>query len=316
LSGFYASSRLLPDERRPIIEGRRMRASNAARAVVLGLFALALFPGASALLAAEPTGDSPSNGLAVTCQVESTASGSTLWYKIPYHPGTQLEIDLTAIDGVYFDVYSPDQVRDWPTLDQSLGRSVPKPADPIYLKSWQGQLVQSDYVLDYYYVRLTNTIGIKVIYQLCFKETQSEIVEPTGDSPADGLITTSCLLQSLDPNTQIWHKVPYHTGKELEIYLKTIFADLNFDVFTPDQIQAWPILGQPIGRGTPNIDEPEYADSWQGHLPDSGYYYVRVTNASAVQVHYQLCADEKELSGPLPPTPISITPTPRSRSRF
>jgi hypothetical protein len=97
-----------------------MKVNQAVHVFVLGLFALALLHSASALLAEEPAGDSPSNALTVTCQIESMAAGGILWYKIPYHKGAQLEIDLTAIDGVYFDVYAPDQVTDWPTLDPAI----------------------------------------------------------------------------------------------------------------------------------------------------------------------------------------------------
>jgi hypothetical protein len=242
------------------------------------------------------------------------AGGGTVWYKIPYHKGVELAIDLTAIDGVYFDVFAPDQVQYFPSIGQSLGRSIPDPNDPIYQRSWQGQLVQGDFLLDYYYVRITNSIGIEVMYQLCFKEIKSSVVEPAGDNPANGLTSAPCALQFLEADSQIWHRVPYHHGKELELYLKTLFADIYFDVFTPEQVQSWPTLGQPIGRGTHNNNEPEYAKSWQGHLTDSNYYYVRVTNANVVQVQYQLCLIEREFPGPYEsPTPIMPTPTRRPR---
>jgi hypothetical protein len=289
-----------------------MKADAIARWMVLVTLALVL--GVSSLFAGEPTGDSPASALAVTCLVKSMAAGSTVWYKIPYHKGMELTIDLTAIDGVYFDVFAPDQVQYFPSIGQSLGRSVPDPNDPIYQRSWQGQLVQGDFLLDYYYVRLTNSIGIEVMYQLCFKEIKSSVVEPTGDSPAHGLTSAPCALQFLDANSQIWHKVPYHSGNELELYLKTLSTDIYFDVFTPEQVQTWPTLGQPIGRGTHNNNEPEYDKSWQGHLTDSNYYYVRVTNANAVQVQYQLCLIEREFPGPYEsPTPIMPTPTRRPR---
>ncbi|CAG1001032.1 hypothetical protein GPROT1_03881 [Gammaproteobacteria bacterium] len=284
-----------------------------ARGMVLCLVALALMLGASSLSAAEPTGDSPTNALTVTCQIESMAAGSTVWHKIPYHKGMELAIDLTAIDGVYFDVFASDQVKYFPSIGQSLGRSVSDPNDPIYQRSWQGQLVQGDFWLDYYYVRMTNSIGIEVMYQLCVKEIKSSVVEPMGDNPVDGLTSAQGALQFLEADSQIWHKVPYHHGKELEIFLKTISTDISFDVFTPAQVQSWPTLGQPIGRGTYNNHEPEYDKSWQGHLTESDYYYVRVTNANPVQVQYQLCLIEKELPGP---SESPTKPTPTRRPRF
>ncbi len=286
-----------------------MQRERIARSIALFLLAAVLVLGASSLLAAEPTGDSPLDGLTVTCQVKSLAPGGKTWYKIPYHKRMELEIDLTAIDGVYFDIFAPDQVKYWPTVGQAVGTSAPNPVDPVYLKTWQGHLEQGDYVLDFYHVRLTNLLGFEVMYQLCFQESASAVVEPTGDSPASGLTATPCSLQFLNPNVQIWHKVPYHTGNELELYLKTISADIRFDVYTLEQTKAWPNLGQSIGRGTPNKNEPEYARSWQGHLQESDYYYVLVSNASSVPVQYQLCWVERKLEG-LPPTPTRRPPTP------
>jgi hypothetical protein len=289
-----------------------MKAGRITRGIALASLGLVLMVSVSPLFAAEPAGDSPSNGRTVTCQVESMPAGGTLWFKIPYRKGIELVIDLIAIDGVFFDVFAPDQVRYFPAVGQSLGRSAPDPEDPIYQRSWQGQLVQNDFLLDYYYVRLTNTIGIEAKYRLCFKELRSPLIEPTGNSPVDGLTGTPCALQFLDGSSQIWHKIPYHSGKEFEIYLKTVSADANFDVFTPEQIKSWPALGPPIGQGTVNRNEIDYAKSWQGHLMNSDYYYVRVTNTGAAQIQYQLCLIEKEIPGPYQsPTPILPTPTPR-----
>lgn len=290
-----------------------MNTSRISRAIALVVAGLLLWVGASSILAADPTGASPSNGLAVTCQVESMATSGTIWYKIPYHKNTELKIDLTAVDGVYFDVFAPDQVKYFPAIGQALGRSVPDPNDPIYQRSWRGQLVQSDFVLDYYYVRLTNTIGIQVMYILCSNEIKSLAIEPTGASPADGLMSASCALQVLDANSQIWHKIPYSREAGFELYLKTVFDTIGFDVFTQEQIMYFPELGQPIGRGTVNRNEPAYAKSWQGYLPNTDFYYVRVNNPDSVQVQYQLCLNEKKLPGPYEtPIPTAI-PRPRPR---
>ena len=125
------------------------------------------------------------------------------WYKIPYHKGMELELDLTAIDGVYFDVFAPDQVRYWPGVGHTMGTSAPGPADPVYLKTWQGHMEQADYILDYYYVRVTNLLGFEISYILCSHETASTTVEPTGDSPANGLTAASCALLTLNPNAQV-----------------------------------------------------------------------------------------------------------------
>ncbi|HEX7587386.1 MAG TPA: hypothetical protein VF478_03640 [Anaerolineae bacterium] len=288
-----------------------MHKDKSARLIALVLLAAALLVGVSSLRAAEPTGISPSDGQTVTCQVKNLSPAGTTWYKIPYHKGVELEIDLTAIDGVYFDVFAPDQVRYWPAVGAALGTSADSATDPVYLKTWQGHLEQADFVLDYYYVRVTNLLGFEVSYILCSHETASTIVEPTGDSPANGLTAASCALLILNPTTQVWHRIPYHGGNELEVYLKTVSTDASFDVFTPEQVKNWPALAQPIGRGTVNKNEPDYAMSWQGHLPSDDSYSVLVRNAGAVSVQYQLCWVERKLEG-LPPT---RTPRPTSTPR-
>ena len=98
-----------------------MHKDKLARVVALFLLAATFIVGASSLRAAEATGGSPGDGLTVTCQVKNLPPAGTTWYKIPYHKGMELEVDLTAIDGVYFDVFAPDQVKYWPTVGTALG---------------------------------------------------------------------------------------------------------------------------------------------------------------------------------------------------
>lgn len=291
-----------------------MKSNRIARGLVYLVLAIILGLSTSTLFAVAASGDSPANALTVTCQVESMSAGGTVWYKIPYHKNVELAIDLTAIDGIYFEVFSPDQVKYFPSIGQALGRSVPNPSDPVYLKSWRGQMAQADFLLDYYYIRITNTIGIEAKYKLCAIDIATLAVEPTGDSPQNGLTSAPCILQFMNANSQIWHKVSYQSGKEFELYLKTSFANIDFDVYTPEQIRSFPNLGQPIGRGTVNPNEWAYAKSWQGHLMQDDFYYVRIMNANSVQVHYQLCLKQWNLPNPYElPTPILPTRTLRGR---
>jgi hypothetical protein len=286
-----------------------MQTSRKARWIALFLSAATLLIGASSLRAAEPAGESPFDGQTVTCQVRNLAPGGATWYKIPYHTGVDLELDLTAIDGVYFDVLAPDQVRNWPAVGQPMGTSAPSPVDPVYLKTWQGHMELGEYILDFYYVHLTSLLGFETSYILCSHETAVATLEPMGDSPANGLTVASCSLRMLDPVAQVWYKIPYHTGNQLEIYLKTLSPGMGFDVFTPAQIKAWPTLDQPIGRGTVNKNEPEFALSWEGHLLNSDYYSILARNATSTLVPYQLCWAERKLEG-LAPTRTPRPPTP------
>ncbi|MCL4393693.1 MAG: hypothetical protein M1482_02580 [Chloroflexi bacterium] len=287
-----------------------LRTQRIARGLVVLLLALAALYGSSSLLEAEPRGTSPFDGREVTCSVESVAAGGMTWFRVPYDPAMGLELDLTAIDGVYFEVFAPDQVVDWPTLGEPMGQSEPDAEGTAHQQTWQGRLTQADnLILDYYYVRLTNTIGIEAKYRLCSKGIKADVPDPSGDSPADGLTAPSCAYESADAGSEVWHKVPYHSGKELELYLIAASPDVGFDVFTPDQVRYWPTMDQPIGRGTRNPNEPDYAATWKGHLTKSDYYYVRVTNTSGVTVPYQLCTQESKIPGP-PETPTPGYPLP------
>jgi hypothetical protein len=282
---------------------RMLTSQRIARWLVVLLLASAALYGSSSLLEAQTGGESPSNARDVTCGVQSVAADGETWLRVPYDPAAGLELDLTAIGGVYFDVFAPDQVMHWPTLGVPMGRSETASGEPSHQQSWHGRLTQAGtLILDYYYIRLTNTIGIQAQFLLCSKRIASDVVDPSGDSPADGLLAPSCAYESAGAGAQVWHKFPYQSDKELEIYLLTASADLTFDVYTYDQVRYWPTLDPPVGRGTRNPTEPDWASSWEGHPIGSDYYYVRVTNASGAAIGYQLCTIEKQVSGP-PPTP-------------
>ena len=84
-------------------------------AAVIGLIAVLLAWGA-ALSAADPTGDSPANGLPIgaapfeMCVSQTLAPGAQVWLKVPYHAGMDLEMYAKNASGVNFDVYDPDKV--------------------------------------------------------------------------------------------------------------------------------------------------------------------------------------------------------------
>ena len=143
--------------------------------------------------------------------------------------------------------------------------------------------------------------------------------DPTGDSPANGLPVGAapvemCSSQTLAPGAQVWLKVPYHAGKDLEMYAKNA-TGVNFDVYDPSQIANWSTLPpQPIGRLTPNKNEPDYTKSWQGHLAQgavSDFYYVLVTNTTGSPVTFSFCTHETEKFVPPPgPTCVPLPPIP------
>ena len=140
--------------------------------------------------------------------------------------------------------------------------------------------------------------------------------DPAGDSPANGLpigssTTETCVSQTLAPGAQVWFKVPYHAGTDLEMYAKNA-TGVNFDVYDPSQVANYPTLSpQPIGRLTPNKNEPDYTKSWQGHLAQgnvSDFYYVLVTNTNTSSITFSFCTRETLKFTPPPMSPPLCPP--------
>ena len=155
---------------------------------VIGLIAVLLVWGA-ALSAADPTGDSPANGLPVgaapfeVCASQTLAPGAQVWLKVPYHAGMDLEMYAKNASGVNFDVYDPDKVKNWPTLaPQPTGRLTPNKNEPEYTESWQGHIAQG-MVSDFYYVLVTNTNSTSITFSFCTRETQKFVPPPGPDCP-------------------------------------------------------------------------------------------------------------------------------------
>ena len=133
--------------------------------------------------------------------------------------------------------------------------------------------------------------------------------DPAGDTPANGIPVSStpsetCSSQTIAPGAQIWLKVPYHAGKDLEMHVKNAVG-VSFDVYDPSQVANWPTLSpQPTGRLSPNANEPGYTKTWQGHLGpgnQSDFYYVLVTNNNAFPVTFSFCTLETDKFAPSGP---------------
>ena len=127
--------------------------------VVLALFFLV---GAASLLAADPTGKSPDDGLAPTCTYQPLAPGASVWLKIPYRFDYRLEftLDSNGAGGVKFDVYPSA------TASSPVGSGAYNPN--VNALNWEGRLQQDGF----YYVLVTNTNPFAVTYRFCVNEKQ------------------------------------------------------------------------------------------------------------------------------------------------
>ncbi|MCL4395787.1 MAG: hypothetical protein M1482_13460 [Chloroflexi bacterium] len=138
--------------------------------------------------------------------------------------------------------------------------------------------------------------------------------DATGGSPSDGIPVVSASAQVCSSITvpaggQLWLKVEYHGGTDLEMYTQGA-AGLSLAVYDPSQVTNWPTLpAHPTGLMTPNSNEPGYTSTWQGHAAKgqvSDYYYVLVSNSTGSAVTFSFCTHETAKFVPLSP---NVVPT-------
>ncbi len=110
-------------------------------------------------------------------------------------------------------------------------------------------------------------------------------------------LTSTCGMQSLSAGGDVWSKIPYQRGTQLEITLDENGAGIGFAVWDPDQIKTWNTPDQvlPVGSGAPNPAEPSHDLIWVGHLPDNGDYYIHLMNNAPIAAAYRLCSTLSKL---------------------
>lgn len=136
--------------------------------------------------------------------------------------------------------------------------------------------------------------------------------DPTGDIPANGVpvgagSAETCVSQTLAPGAQVWLKVPYHAGTDLEMRSENA-AGVTFAVYDPQKASNYPNLPDPTGLLTPDKNEPGSTATWQGHLGQgkvSDFYYVLVTNTNTFPVTFSFCTAETLQFTPPAPMPIA-----------
>ena len=117
------------------------------------------------------------------------------------------------------------------------------------------------------------------------------------------------------PNTTLWYKFDY-SADQLPVEI-TLFSgvpqQMQFNVYTPDQIGADFSVGNPIGRGLP----PGGSDNllWRSVFPGAGTFYVELINPTSTARTYLLSITgggyTPRVQPPAPtPVPPRIPPTP------
>jgi hypothetical protein len=118
-----------------------------------------LLAGATNLFAADPTGGSPSDGLAPSCTFQPLAAGASVWIKVPYTSDFRLQftLDSGGAGGVKFGIYASD------TAASPVGIGTPNPDEPTHDLNWEGRLQANGF----FYVKVTNTNAFPVSYRFC-----------------------------------------------------------------------------------------------------------------------------------------------------
>ncbi len=94
-----------------------MKISTVLRLAALVVLGAVLLAWAATIAAADPAGDSPSDGIVVgsatteMCEVQILAPGAQVWFKVSYHAGTDMELRSVNAGRVTFAVYDPQQVE-------------------------------------------------------------------------------------------------------------------------------------------------------------------------------------------------------------
>jgi len=138
-----------------------------------------------------------------------------------------------------------------------------------------------------------------------------------GDSPTNGIPvvpapTETCMSQTLAPGAQVWFKVTYHAGTDLE--LRSQNADgVTFAVYDPQKASDLADSPKPTGLLTADSNEPLYTSTWRGHLAQgqvTDFYYVLATNTNTFPLTFSFCAIEWPIftPPPMPMTPSSPVP--------
>ena len=153
------------------------------------------------------------------------------------------------------------------------------------------------------------TIALAVLFAalgLVLVGGSAALAATAGANPSAALdLSTAANWQTLNAGGTMWYQIPYHAATVLEIQLDGYnVGGVQFEVYTAEQLSpdVSTVLSGPIGRGSPNPDEPSHDLTWAGRFVDDRFVYVMVKNTSVWNLPFRL--DHLEL------IPGYVTPEP------
>ena len=311
-----------------------------------------LFSGLAALLAlaalsltvasAHPAGDSePFDAPYLDTQPHTIPPYSTEWYRFEfvvdgpgflcrflpcpdravYHANAVIRIDDVARAGLAFEVYSPEQIRNWRDTDP-VGRGNEEDNALV----WSGESGSNGI----WYVRLVNDKGYAIDYRVTVTGVRvalSRSPEPTATpwsiaqaveaarrgtptvppplsiprdntAPARAAPASDVVL-TIPPATDHWFVAAFPMGQD-NINIRLVDGARNglaFEVYMPAQSETW-WKEDPIGRGDTSGDDL----LWSGGPDGVDRRLVRVTNRTGRAVSYALSVElTRQPAAPVPP---------------
>ena len=171
-----------------------MRVVSIIRFAAIALVVAMVFVGVSIAWAAE--GDSPANAIPLgatsveTCTTITIAPGATMWVKVQYNKGKDLEIYAKGSGNIQGNVFDPNQIMAYPNLGSPVGRLTFNRNQPGYIGNWLGHYGTGN-MSAFFYVQLTNTGTGPATFSLCTLEKEQFF------PPAYVPVPVNCVLPAL-----------------------------------------------------------------------------------------------------------------------
>jgi len=232
-------------------------------------------------------GTGPSDAIAPSDQRVSLAGKMSQWYVFRDEgDNTPISVQMQADNGVYFAVYTPDNLR------QPIGRGTPNSAlhNDLF---WTGNFNKSGN----YYVLVSNSNSNSSGLRLAI--TGPKVSFPTaGDTSATStalpLVTSSKATLTdgtlaIDGNVRNLNKGDSHVytfnynGKGGQILINLVdlpFGTATFEVWTPAE---WSAHSRPVGVGSPNKYVGRDSLVWSGNFNSAGTYHIVIRHTGAAQ---------------------------------
>lgn len=162
-------------------------------------------------------------------------------------------------------------------------------------------------------------MNVKLFVSLVLLVLVSSFAAVASADPGDALSPQTATYadgqtRTIPGKSALWFKFEYAGDRRAGVVKLPYRArDLEFYVYTPDEIKRYGWDARPIGRGT-LTNKGDDMLVWIGSFIDGGTYYIKVVNPKSDPVAFELTAEgegvtvKKEELAPVNPTPETVAP--------